>query len=281
MPGSIEFAGRTMASRTVELPHAEGEAKMADVTITVALEGEDISLASFATAVSALDELLKALSSEVASDSTVAWDVDSLHAGSAIATVRGRVVDGSPDGPARVSAAYEHVGDAMARREPVPYPPSVQRPASKLAALLQDHVVSIRMETPQRDYTIAAAPPPVQVPLNVMRPSLGAVEGRIQTLSSRGGLRFTLFDTLEDQAVSCYLSPGKEDMIQQLWGRLAIVEGEIRRDPLTGRPTAIRRITAVTPVEELGPDAWREARGALPWDGEPAEVAIRRVRDGW
>jgi hypothetical protein len=30
-------------------------------------------------------------------------------------------------------------------------------------------------------------------------------------------------------------------------------------------------------------DAWRDAVGALAdvWDGEPAEVTIRRIRDGW
>ncbi len=254
---------------------------MADVTITVALEGEDISLASFVTAVSALDELLGALAAEVAGDSTMTWNVESLEVGSAIATVRGRVVAGSPDGPERVSAAYESVGAALAQRQPIPYSLGVQRPAGRLAALLQDHVVAIRLETPQRDFTIAAVPRPVQAPISAMRPGLGAVGGRIETRSQRGKLRFILYDIVDDKAVACYLDQGNEGMVQQLWGRRAIVEGEVRRDPLTGRPTAIRRITAVTPVPELGPSDWRDARRALPWDGIPAEEAIRQVRDAW
>lgn len=190
----------------------------------------------------------------------------------------GRVLGGDPDGTIRVSAAYETVGEALARGGAIPYSPKIRRPARALAKLLKDDVTAVRLETPQRDFTILAGPSQPEVRI---APTLGAVEGRIQTLSNRGSLRFTLFDTLEDHAVSCYLSAGDEGMIQQLWGHLAIVEGEIRRDPLTGRPTAIRRITAVTPIEVLGPDAWHAARGALPWDGVPAEQAIRQVRDGW
>ncbi|HUC58890.1 MAG TPA: hypothetical protein VMA95_15925 [Streptosporangiaceae bacterium] len=251
---------------------------MADVTITVALDGPEIPLPSFATAVSALNQLLKALSAEVAKESKLAWDVESLEVGSTIATVRGRVLEGDPEGTILVSEAYEAVAEALARRAVIPYSLRIRRPARQLAGLLKNHVTAVRLETPQRDFTIHAGP---SEPQTRLVPAFGAVEGRIQTLSNRGSLRFTLYDTLEDHAVSCYLSPGNEDMIQQLWGQLAIVEGDIRRDSLTGRPNTIRRITAVTPIEVLGAGAWRGARGALPWDGIPAEQAVRQVRDGW
>lgn len=251
---------------------------MPDVTITVALEGSEIPLPSFATAVAELNRLITALTAEVASDSTLAWDIESLEAGSAIATVRGRVLGGDPEGTSRVLVAYEAVGDALSQHGVIPYSPRVRRAARKLAALPKRHLTAVRLETSQREFTLVAGPPQ---PVSRVDATIGAIEGRIQTLSNRGSLRFTLFDTLEDRAVSCYLSPGDDDMIQQLWGHLAIVEGQVRRDPVTGRPTAIRRITAVTPLEVLGPDAWRAARGALPWDGIPAEQAIRQVRDGW
>ena len=92
-----------------------------------------------------------------------------------------------------------------------------------------------------------------------------------------------MYDTLDDRAIACYLNPGEEDRIQMLWGRRAIVEGEIRRDPWSGRPTVIRQITDVVPLPERGPDDWQAARSALAevWDGEPAEEAIRRIRDAW
>jgi hypothetical protein len=198
---------------------------MADVTITVALEGHDIPLPSFATAVTELSKLLKELTKDVAGDSKLVWDVESLEVGSTMATVGGRVLEGDPDGTIRVSAAYEAVGEALARGGVIPYSPKIRRSARTLAGLLKDHVTAVRLETPQRDFTILAGPPQ---PEARMATALGAVEGRIQTLSNRGSLRFTLFDTLEDHAVSCYLSPGNEDMIQQMWGHLAMVEG-IRR----------------------------------------------------
>lgn len=254
----------------------------AEPVLTVALEGPDISLTSFATAVSALDSLLKALGSEVAPGSSLAWDVQSLEMGSAIATVRGHVVSGDPDGLARVGAAYEAIGDALTRGAAVPYSATVTRHATALTGVLADHVTAIRLETANRDFTITTVG--VAPDTRAGRPvvSLGGIEGRIQTLSNRRSLRFVLYDELYDRAVSCYLRPGEEDMIQKFWGRRALVEGAVRRD-WSARPVTIRDITDVVLVPERAPDAWLSARGILAdsWDGTPAEDAIRKVRDAW
>jgi hypothetical protein len=254
----------------------------ASETITVALEGPDTSLSSFSGVVSALDGLLKALNTEVAAQSSVVWEVESLEVGSATATVRGRIVAGDPDGVARISAAYEAIGDALERRAQVPYSVRVQRQVLALTNVLNDHVLALRLETANRDYTILREGQPQEA-----RPqplvTLGAVEGRIQALSNRRSLRFTLYDTLDDHAVACYLTPGEEGMIRMLWGLRVIVEGDVTRDPLSGRPTAIRQITDVQALPEHNPGDWREAVGALAdaWDGEAAEDAVRRMRDAW
>jgi hypothetical protein len=254
-------------------------------TLTVALEGPDISLSSFVSAVTALDALVKDLSAEVAPGSKLVWEVDDLQMGSAIATIRGRTVSGDPEGVARVSAAYETIGEALTGGTAIPYSERVGADVAALTAVLDDHVQAVRLETAKRDYTIAAkwARPSPVVPTARPLISLGAVEGRVQTLSNRGSLRFTLYDTLDDRAIACYLKPGEEDRIQMLWGRRVIVEGEIRRDPWSGRPTAIRQITDVVPLPERGPDDWQAAKGALAevWNGEPAEETIRRIRDAW
>lgn len=255
----------------------------ADPVLTVALEGPDISLTSFATAVSAFDSLLQALGSEVAPSSSLAWSVQALEIGSAIASVRGQVLSGDPDGLVRVSAAYEVVAEALAQRAPIPYSEMVARQAATLASILTDHVSAIRLETPDRDFTItSAAEPAWHVPAGRATVSLGGVEGRIQTLSNRRSVRFTLYDELDDRAVSCYLRAGDEDMIQKFWGHRAIVEGTVRRD-FTGRPTTIRDITDVVQLPERGNDDWLSGRGILAssWDGTPAEDAIRKVRDAW
>jgi hypothetical protein len=254
-------------------------------TLTVALEGPEISLSSFASAVTALDALLKDLSAEVAPNSQLVWEVEDLQVSSAIATVRGRTVSGDPEAVDRVSEAYEAIGAALTRGDPIPYSERVARHVAALTAVLDDHVRAVRLETANQDYTIPGKSPVPGPMVPLARPliSFGAVEGRIQTLSNRRSLRFTLYDTLNDQAVACYLKPGEEDRVQLFWGHRVIVEGEIRRDPWSGRPTAIRQITEIVPLPERGPDDWRAARGALVgvWNGEPAEETIRRIRDAW
>lgn len=101
----------------------------------------------------------------------------------------------------------------------------------------------------------------------------------MQTLSSRGGLRFTLYDLLHDKAVSCYLAEGYEEIMRDLWGKIATVEGLVTRDPLSGRPLAVRQITTVTPKPDL-PISYRDARGAAPsLTGLLPEHPIRRLRD--
>ncbi len=249
-------------------------------TLTVALEGPEIPLPSFAVAISALDGLLRTLTAEVAAQSVITWEVESLETSSAIATVRGRAVAGDPEGVTRVSVAYGVIGDALSRHSEIPYSPKVRRHARNLTKVLADSVTAIRLETSQRDFTITRpGEAPVEAAYTV---DLGAVEGRIQTLSNRRSLHFTLYDTLNDRAVSCYLKPGDESMIQKFWGSRAVVEGAVRRDA-SGRPVTIRDITDVILLPERGPDEWLSARGALAdvWDGVPAEVTIRKIRDAW
>jgi hypothetical protein len=110
---------------------------------------------------------------------------------------------------------------------------------------------------------------------------LGAVEGRAQAISSRHGLHFTLYDLLWDRAVSCYLVDGHEAIMRNVWGRRAVVEGWITRDPLSGHPQTIRQVTRVTPLPDLPTDDYRRARGACPpHEGAPLpEVIIRHLRD--
>ena len=108
----------------------------------------------------------------------------------------------------------------------------------------------------------------------------GGVTGRIQTLSSRGGLRFTLFDTLFDRAVSCYLAEGQEELMRDVWGRMAVVEGLVTRDRVTGRPQVIRGVRRVAIVREADPDAYLASRGVLR-EGtarRSPEEAIRELR---
>ncbi|MBI2864015.1 MAG: hypothetical protein HYX94_05585 [Chloroflexi bacterium] len=64
--------------------------------------------------------------------------------------------------------------------------------------------------------------------------SYGAIEGRVQTITNRGGLRFDLCDTLHNNAVACYVEEGKEALLREIWGKSVVVEGEISRDRCSG-----------------------------------------------
>ena len=115
----------------------------------------------------------------------------------------------------------------------------------------------------------------------VLMSAYGAVEGRIETLTRRKGLRFTLYDTLNDKAVSCYLEEGHEVLMRGAWGRRAIVEGWVGRDPVTGRPLTIRRVRHIEILSDAESGTYRRARGVVPVgaDGLSAEDAVRRVRN--
>lgn len=252
-------------------------------TVTLVLTG-DVPVERFSTAVSGLATLLQELTRELASDQRIRWSVDQLDSGSAIIAVRG-YADEAPEVVERVVQAYATVGRALAQGHSVPFPRRVSDSAHQIVGVLNGDVHSITFETPEVDYIVAVrqppAPPPAgSQPLEVPV-AYGAVQGRLQTLSNRGRLRFTLYDLVHDKAVSCYLRKGDEDLVREKWGHPVTVEGYISRDPVSGRPLAIRRIKAVRDLAEGDDTAYKLARGAL--RGKPSSLtvdeAVRVIRD--
>ena len=111
--------------------------------------------------------------------------------------------------------------------------------------------------------------------------SFGGIQGRVQTLSNRGSLRFMLYDMLNNKAVSCYITSGKEEIMRDIWGKMAVVEGLVTRDPVNGRPISIRHVRNIIPQSEpyIGLD-YQASRGVSPsLNGLSPEEAIRRLRD--
>ncbi|MGH7557374.1 MAG: hypothetical protein ACREMD_06295 [Gemmatimonadota bacterium] len=252
-------------------------------TVTLVLTGE-ISLADFATAMARLEGLVTALSEEVAAEQ-LGWEVADLSRGSAFTSVRGV---GAAEKVDLVVRAYERVGSALERGEEPPYGQRVVREARGLVRVLNGRIRSVRFETDRTEAVVRSAGrivaentasvaelPELQHPEG----AYGAVEGRVQTLTSRGGLRFTLFDTLNDRAVSCYLKQGQEDIMLDAWGKPAVVQGWVRRDPGTGHPETVRQITRVIVLPEGEQAGYRKARGAVPQGSEAPEEVIRRLRD--
>jgi hypothetical protein len=250
-------------------------------TLTVALEGDTISLEKFAAALRTTLRMVTALAGEVAHNSSpIEWVIDGLDRGSAVATIRGLAAPGEEESVELVVAAFGDVARAMESGERITRARAVVNQARQFEKLLGEDVTEIRIETPDRDATIRQQDRLAVLVAPQARQNYGAIRGRIQTLSNRGSLRFTLYDTIYDKAVSCYLGDAQQELVRGLWGQIAVVEGLVRRDP-QGKPVTIREITAIVPLREPEPGRWREAFGAVPISpgGESAEATIRRLRD--
>lgn len=254
------------------------EGAMASETVTLALNGE-IALDVFADEIRNWTALLSALAKELAPRANIEWFIEDLQPGSASTTARAESADANAS--ALVIRAYADVGRALQRHQPPPYSPAVRQRASAIVKHIGKNITSIRFETPDEDITVVAHDRESQSP-DLLR-AYGTVAGRIQTLSSRKRLGFTLYDSLFDKAVNCYLRADQVDLIRDKWDRRAVVEGLISRDPETGRPVAIRAITDITVLPENVRGDYRDAEGMLanvPGE-EPAEVIIGRLRDAW
>ena len=243
---------------------------MARNTVTFALGGR-VEIQALAEGISVLQRLINALTRSA----DVVWVVDDLSPGSAVATLRGEADDATKI--ERIVDDYGDIGGLLERQENLHYGKRIIQ-ATDAIRNLAETVEYVRLETPDDDYTIYGNG---RAKERGLTRSVGAITGRVQTLSNRGGLRFNLYDTVHDQAVGCYLLEGQEELMREAWGRRARVSGSISRELSTGRPVVIRRILAVEILEDIAPGSYRLARGAVPWNvgGKMPEDIIRQLRD--
>lgn len=252
-------------------------------TITLALNG-DVSLGDFSKAMKEFSSLINGLHNDVAKGASIEWYIESLESGSAIATIKGvGEKDEDIEAVEHVVDAFVDVGRAIQQETPLNYSKPVKAAAKGLTSILNGKIRSIRFETPETDVEFFSPPTSAEyVPIaKIPEGSFGAVRGRVQSMSNRGQLRFTLYDLVTDRAISCYLSPGSEDVMREAWGKVAMVEGYVRRDPETGYATTVRGVQDIRIVREGRPGDYRQAIGAAPGflgDTLPEE-AIRRARD--
>jgi len=255
-------------------------------TITLALNGDSISLDDFAKAIGGFQELIEGLALDVAPTTKVNWSVLSLEAGSAIATIQGYTEDEErAEDVEKIVDAYFDVGRSLHERRPIQHSERVQKAARRLVSVINGRVTSVRFETPTDDIEVShyyeASDGKLSRKPHQTQVVFGAMRGRIQSLSNRGGLRFTLYDLIDDKAISCYLPSGSETIMRDAWGRIAIVEGRIHRSSKTGQVSTIRDVSDVRVLPDNKPKEWRDAIGAAPGflGNTLPEDAIRRARD--
>jgi hypothetical protein len=186
----------------------------------------------------------------------------------------------SPSGPV---SNQRMVPEKVQTKSEIPFGRKVADPDHKLCGLMNGRITSIRVETRRLDAEVFSSHKQSIRGESDSVTSFGAVRGRIQSLTSRGTLRFTLYDAEDDHAISCYLREGSEDVMGTAWGKLAFVEGIIRRDSRSGKVSTVRDVSqdGVQVVQDEGIFHWRDATGCAPAvkGSISAEEAVRRGRE--
>lgn len=250
-----------------------------ELSVTLRIGG-DISVSDFAERAELWSNVLSELTKETGS--RIRWIISDLEYSSAIMTAAPIAEDEQAERfiPQVVDGYLNAARDLRAGR----FDPD--RPALRVVRDLVEKATpeaDITFETPEDEVTFEGAPETLLMlePVTENPPALGTVRGRVETLSQRRGLRFTLYDLRADRAVSCYIEPGQEEQLRNIWGRLADVTGMVRRDPKSDRPVSVRKVSSIELVPDPVPGAFLKARGAVvPADDAPSAAnIIRQLRD--
>ncbi|HRQ39047.1 MAG TPA: hypothetical protein PLD25_14150 [Chloroflexota bacterium] len=250
---------------------------MANDLVTLKLNGE-VTLELYAKAMQTMRILIDALSLEVAGTGEIEWSIYDLQAGSAFAAIRGNYYDPKP--VEKVVEAYRIVGAALSSDRPIPYSEGIVKPASDLTSLINGYITSVSFGVGDDFHTVEK---PVRLEEEAAKRiySLGTIRGIAGTITIRPSLRLTVFDTLFDRAVYCYLPSELREKVRNAWDKQVEVTGMVYKDQETGRPVDVKNVTEVLIIENGTLGSFRHARGVLfnPENQEPAEVTIRRMRD--
>jgi len=171
--------------------------------VTLALDGE-VTPTDLARAASDLARLTVAIATEVAPGVRLEWIVSGLDHGSAMETVECRALDPrEAEWVPRVIDGHERFGAAMERGVALPFQArEIHEVAESLRSLVRGRLIRVRFETADAGFTIAGKPLQVAERPNIRESTFGAVRGRVQTISKRGG---TPLHALRHQRRSCRL----------------------------------------------------------------------------
>jgi hypothetical protein len=238
----------------------------------------------FASFINNSRHLIKALAVAVIphyrrTDNKVHWfPINASINGSVFITYEGRTAN--PDNFLRVEDAFFRVGEALRSGADIPYTPSVEQYASNLRKVVEkDKSIESLVFMNEGNQTLVKSVPELSNKLPTVT-VYDEIQGRIETISSRKGLRFILYDSHFDRAVTCYVNNMEsEEQLTKHFGKLVRVMGLVIRDAETDRPFKIKDIQQVTAVE-TPKLSWRDAEGIiqLPKNQSP-ESFIRSLRD--
>jgi len=244
--------------------------------LTLRLNGE-IPLELFSQAINNLNILIKALSNEIDSKADIEWEIIELESGSATTVIEGKSTD--IETVEKIIAAYAAIGAALQNNRPIPYPNKIVKKAKAITNILNGKISSIEFITDKDTFHITSSSEKAIDETKVF--TAGAINGHVETLSSRKNLRFILYDALFDRAVTCFFDEELSNIVRDIWGKYVRVTGMIMRDIKTARPLEIHNIKEIIKLPDPVHGSFKSVRGLLPWKpgDELSDQTIRRLRD--
>lgn len=266
--------------------------------ISLVLDG-DVYIEDLSTAVTAWCEVMRSLTQQVDPSGKIQWALEDVSAGSFFGTLKAVYRTAELPAVEEISRRFTRFGRDIRHGNVGGYSPQMRTAAKSISSVIGDRIRLVRFETEPEDTEIFKEPVPIlpeDIPDSAIKKSIAgfagtarkiergsysAIRGRVQSISKGAGLRFTLYESHTDRPVSCYVLPGKEELMREAWGNMAVVEGIVRRDPATGLPMTIRQVDSIRVLPTTNRQGWREAIGCAPARrGEQSpEAAIRRLRD--
>ena len=238
-----------------------------DTDLTLELDGSGVTPERFQRAVRAFFGVLSEVTKEVCQgQSPVRWQVKVKAGSNLIGVVP--TPGFRPDIVGMIATAMHDGVDALEREADLP--PMFSQTAARYARDLGELVES----DPKRDIRIKlwADRRPVAVTRQTALTTdalekgqyedHGSVDGRLQTVTERGAMRFMVYETLSDRGITCYLSHEQADEAVRSWRKRVEVYGRItyRRD---GTPVSIK-VEEIVPFPDMDsiPD-FQSVRGIL------------------
>lgn len=257
---------------------------------TLQLDGS-VSLERFTQALDAWRDTIAAVSLTVGAEHILSTRIDDLSGGSAIVNVE---VTFDSEQPAEVfNRDYDLVGFRARGDNVVDFPTAYREPVEKLrrvagldggegmviASETADTLISPSLSVAESSLEALESAPKY----GQLSDTFGTVTGRLQSLTSRGGLRVVVYDDLFDRPVRCNLTQSQHENMRDLWDHSVIVQGTLRRDPRTGRPLSVKEVVNIYERKEpMDKYAWMKAKGAMRKvrPDLSSEELIRQARNG-
>ena len=227
---------------------------MPPVRLVLTIRGEAIRPRRFADAVRLFEQLLDDIDTAHSPDEqpSMRWQLGELKSGSAVISFveAGRRANGHPDlnVPSLCVRGVRELEDGVS--EPKTFGLNALSRIQRIGRIIGDGVAGFGLESSESGEQAELTPSATAHAQKLLARgyTLGAVEGRLDVVSTRGDrLHFSICDDVSGYSVRCRFDDKLFDEVVRALRTKVLVTGRVRRDP-DGRPREIREITELRPL---------------------------------